>query len=157
MSWSGVILLLILPTGLFLWWKQKRIAIRWKGSSRIKWFDIHSVVGLFSFVFIFILAGTGVMIGFEKQTVPFFYKMTNSKPVKEPDIKVTHLVGAQPISPDSAMQIEKQTLPGALPFEINVPDTDVFMLFVVVILKTEHQEEEAGCMWINIQGRFYLV
>ena len=121
MSWAGVALLIILPTGLFLWWKQKRISFRKNVSSRIRWFDIHSVVGIFSFFFMIILAFTGVMIAFENKTVPMFYKLTNSKPIPRPNITITPRNDIQPISPDSAKQIAEKTLPGANVFAVNVP------------------------------------
>jgi uncharacterized iron-regulated membrane protein len=121
MSWAGVILLIILPSGLVLWWKQKRVTVRWKEKPRLVWFDIHSLIGVFSFTFLMILAFTGVMIGFENKTAPMFYQLTGSKPNEIPDLKITAPVNAKPISPDSAMQIARTTLPGVIPFTINIP------------------------------------
>lgn len=121
MSWAGVILLVILPSGVVLWWKQKRVAVRWKEKPRLVWFDIHSLVGIVSFIFLFILAFTGIMIGFESKTTPMFYQLTGSKPTEMPDAKIVAPANAKPISPDSAMQVARTALPGAAPFNINVP------------------------------------
>jgi len=121
MSWAGVILLIILPAGLMLWWKQKRMAIRWKEKPRLVWFDWHSLIGVTAFIFVTILAFTGVMIGFEDQTTPVFYKLTGSKPTASPDIKITPPVNAKQLSPDSALKIAGAALPGVLPFNINIP------------------------------------
>jgi uncharacterized iron-regulated membrane protein len=121
MNWTGVILLIILPAGLVLWRKQKRMAIRWKEKPRLVWFDWHSLIGVTAFIFITILAFTGVMIGFENQTTPMFYKLTGSKPTSQPDIKITAPVNWKQLSPDSALQIARAALPGASPFDINVP------------------------------------
>jgi uncharacterized iron-regulated membrane protein len=129
MSWAGVIVLIILPSGLVLWWKQKRVTIRWKEKPRLKWFDIHSLIGIISFIFILVLAFTGVMIGFESKTAPMFYKLTGSKPSLMPDIKIAAPVNQKSISPDNALQIARKALPGAAPFNINVPGaTDPYLI-----------------------------
>jgi len=121
MSWAGVILLIILPSGIVLWWKQKRIAIRWQAQARQVWFDMHSLIGLVSFIFLMILAFTGVMMGFENKATPMFYSLTGSKPSEMPDVKITVPANGKPISPDSALQLARAALPGVAPFNINVP------------------------------------
>jgi uncharacterized iron-regulated membrane protein len=121
MSWTGVMLLIILPSGLILWWKQKRVSIRAEGQSRQLWFDLHSMIGIFSFIFIMISVITGVIIGFENKTTPLLYKITSSKPIERPEIKIVAHPNVKPISPDSALQIVRLAMPGASPFDINVP------------------------------------
>jgi uncharacterized iron-regulated membrane protein len=121
MSWTGVILLVTLPSGLVLWWKQKRIAIRRDIPARLVWFDWHSLIGVVSFIFLMVLAFTGVMIGFGNKTIPMFYKLTGSKPTEMPDIKITAPINAKRITPDSAVQLARAALPGVMPFYIQVP------------------------------------
>jgi uncharacterized iron-regulated membrane protein len=137
MSWSGVILLIILPSGLILWWRQKRIAVRWNGQPRLVWFDIHSLTGVVSFTFLIIAAFTGVMIGFESKTVPLFYKLTGSKPTESTpgrptqmsDVKILAPPNSKQILPDSAIQIARKALPGTAPFNINIPaPTEPYMV-----------------------------
>ncbi|HVV54751.1 MAG TPA: PepSY-associated TM helix domain-containing protein, partial [Mucilaginibacter sp.] len=65
MSWAAVIMLLILPSGLVLWWKQKRVTIRKNSKGRQSWFDLHSMVGAFIFLLVLVPAFTGVIMGFE--------------------------------------------------------------------------------------------
>jgi uncharacterized iron-regulated membrane protein len=119
MSWAGVILLIILPSGLILWWKQKRFSIRWKEKPRLVWFDIHSMIGILVFIFLLVSSFTGVIIGFEDKTTPMLYSITGSKPTPMPDIKITMPPGGKSISPDSALQLARRALPGAVPFNIN--------------------------------------
>jgi uncharacterized iron-regulated membrane protein len=126
MSWAGVILLIILPAGLVLWWKQKRLAVRPGVQGRLVWFDLHSLVGVVSFILLMILAFTGVMIGFENKTTPLFYQLTGTKPSDMPDIKITAPPNTKPIPPDSAVQIACTALPGAAPFNINIPSATEF-------------------------------
>lgn len=129
MSWVGVAMLFILPSGLILWWKQKQITIRAGSKSRPFWFDLHSMVGVFAFLFIMVSIVTGVIIGFEDTTTPLLYKITGSKPSEQPDIKIVADSTKKELSPDSALLIAINALPGVTPFNINVPGaTDTYMI-----------------------------
>jgi uncharacterized iron-regulated membrane protein len=129
MSWAGVILLIILPAGLILWWRQKRFSIRKNAQARLVWFDIHSIIGIIAFVFLMIPAFTGIMIGFENKTVPLFYKLTASKANEMPDVKITAPANAKQISADSALNIARTALPGTAPININIPAaTEAYMI-----------------------------
>ena len=85
MSWAGVAMLFLALSGVYLWWPYKRVTIERRGSSKRFWFDIHAVVGIFSFVFLLVLAATGVIIGFERTTTPMLYKLTGSQPPRPPE------------------------------------------------------------------------
>jgi uncharacterized iron-regulated membrane protein len=118
MSWASVVMLLVLPSGLVLWWKQKRITIRKTSKGRQAWFDLHSMIGVFVFLFILVPTLTGVIMGFGKITTPLMYKITSSKPSQQPDTKIDIPAGGQMISADSAYHIAQQAIPGAAPFDI---------------------------------------
>jgi uncharacterized iron-regulated membrane protein len=121
MTWSGVTMLFLLPSGLYLWWPSKRTAIDWKASGRRVWFDVHSVVGIFSFIFLLLLTVTGVMIAFERTATPLFYSMTGSQPPQPHRFKVAALSGTAPITPDQALGIARSKWPHSEPSQINVP------------------------------------
>ncbi len=89
MSWAGVAMLFLLLSGLYLWWPLKRVTVQSSGPTMRFWFDLHSVVGIFSLVFLFLLTITGIIIGFDDKTIPFFYRMTGSEPSRPPRIQVT--------------------------------------------------------------------
>jgi uncharacterized iron-regulated membrane protein len=120
MSWAGVAMLILLCTGLYLWWPLKRVSISRNGPPRRFWFDLHNAVGIVSLVFLLLLTITGVMIGFDRTIVPWFYKMTNSEPSKQPVIPPPPANG-KPITPDQAIEIARNALPGAMPFLVNIP------------------------------------
>jgi uncharacterized iron-regulated membrane protein len=123
MTWSGVVMLFLLISGLYLWWPYQRVKIQW-GQWRMRtWLDIHNAVGIFSFVFLLVLAFTGVMIGFERQTTPLFYKLTGSRPSNEAAEPILSAPGGKAITPDQALEIARAALPGAAPFAINVPQS----------------------------------
>jgi uncharacterized iron-regulated membrane protein len=120
-TWAVVGLLILQLTGLFLWWKQKRLRIQWRKPSRRIWFDIHNSVGIVAYLFLLLLTITGLVMGFERQTTPFFYQVTGSQPGKGPDLDVPLSTGAAILPADSAVAIAKRALPGALPFNIPLP------------------------------------
>ena len=121
MSWAGVVTLLLLLSGLYLWWRSKRVFLSKGATGRRWWFDLHNVVGIFSFVFLLLLAVTGILIGFEQATNAMFYKLTGSQPAQVPRTFPQPPPGSKPISMDQALEIAHQALPGAAPFAIQVP------------------------------------
>ena len=120
-SWAGVGMLVLMISGLYLWWPVKRIAIDRRATGRRFWFDLHNATGIFSLAFLLILTITGLMIGFEETTVPAFYTLTGSQPSKAPGPPPAPPAGAKPITPDQAMEIARTAIPGTFPFQINVP------------------------------------
>ena len=90
-------------------------------SPRRFWYDLHSAAGIFSGVFLLALTVTGLIIGFDETTGPLLYKMTGSQPSQMPDPPAGPPPGARPITPDQAIAIARDALPGATPFLIIVP------------------------------------
>jgi uncharacterized iron-regulated membrane protein len=119
-SWAGVVMLFLLVSGLYLWWPLKRFKIGGKTSGRRFWFDLHNAIGVLSLLFLVALTFTGLMIGFEEHTQPMLYRLTASQPSQPPKVSPP-LPGATPITPDQAMQIAREAIPGTFPFQINVP------------------------------------
>jgi uncharacterized iron-regulated membrane protein len=92
---AGVEMLLMIPTGLWLWWKKKQVRISWKASwKRINW-DLHSAVGIYTIVFLLLATVTGFFISFEQ---PLFW-MTHSGPYERTP------------APHSALPAEASQLP----------------------------------------------
>lgn len=120
-SWAGVAALFLLLSGLYLWWPTKRVRVAWRSGERKSWFDLHNSIGVFSLVFLVVLALTGISIGFEDHSEPLYYKLTNSHPVERPNMKVAPQPGAKPISPDQALDIARAAMPGATPILVTAP------------------------------------
>ena len=121
-SCASLAIIFLLLSGLYLWWPLKRVRIRWSGTSRRSWFDLHNTVGMFSLLFLLILATTGAVMGFDEKTTPFFFKVTGSPPPSRPPrTSDPHPADAKPITPDQAVEIARAALPGATPFAIEVP------------------------------------
>ena len=118
-SWAGVLMLVLVISGFYLWWPVKRVSIAWTGGRRT-WFDVHNAVGVFAFVFLLLLALTGVVIGFESVTTPLLYKMTGSQPYGAGPA-VSPRPGMHMIPPDAAVAAAAAAIPGAAPVMISIP------------------------------------
>ncbi len=118
--WSGVVLIVVLLTGLYLWWPSRRVSITTGQSPFRTWFDVHNAVGACSFVFLFLLAVTGVAIGFDDISGPLAYRVTASAPPAPISLKVAAVAGSHPISPDRALEIARAAMPGATPFMVPI-------------------------------------
>jgi len=119
-KWAGVAMLLLLLSGLYLWWPVKRITIKRGATGRRFWFDLHNASGVFSLLFLLMLTFTGLIIAFEESSTPMLYHITGSEPSKAPPVPPPP-PGARPITPDQAMQIAASAIPGTFPFQINIP------------------------------------
>lgn len=120
---AALVLFVMLISGLYLWWPLKRIRVSWRGgAARRSWFDLHNTIGVVSLLVLLALCTTGIAIGFERTSTRLFYRMTGSQPAPRPDLHVAIPgVHAEQIGPDSAFAIARAALPGALPFEADVP------------------------------------
>lgn len=120
MSWAGVFMMALSVSGLYLWWPIKRVSIGRTARGRRFWFDLHNALGVYALLFLFVLALTGVVIGFEGWTTPLLYRMTGSQPYPG-GLSVTPVPGARVLTPDEALAIARDQLPGTTPVSVNVP------------------------------------
>ena len=112
-DYSGLALAIMVPTGVFLWWRIGRGRIKWSGSWFRVCFDLHNVVGIYAAIFLFTAAVTGVVIGFESVTKSI-YSITGSTQVWHsggPDS--TPVAGAVPIGIDKALEVARRQIPEA--------------------------------------------
>jgi uncharacterized iron-regulated membrane protein len=118
-AWSGLALVLLSCSGLYLWWPIKRVGVNWAQGGRRRWFDVHNAVGIACWILILLLSVTGSVIGFENATTPLFYRVTGSKPIAPP-AAVTPVPGARLITPDAALAVARAAMPGAAPIAVSV-------------------------------------
>ncbi|MET4545299.1 putative iron-regulated membrane protein [Pedobacter africanus] len=75
-KWSVVCFVVLLLTGLVLWWPKKwkrkqlkkRFSVKWNAKFKRLNYDLHNVFGFYSFLALMIIAGTGLMWSFELTT-----------------------------------------------------------------------------------------
>jgi uncharacterized iron-regulated membrane protein len=122
-KWAGAATLFLLLSGAYLWWPLRRFSIPRRGGGRRMWFDVHNTVGIASLGLLLLAALTGVVIGFEDTAVPLIYRATGTRPlaVYGRSTFTSTPAGAPAISPDRAVAIAREALPGADPISVNVP------------------------------------
>ncbi len=116
---AGVEMLLMIPTGIWLWWKKKQFEIGWKSSGlRINW-NLHSVVGIYTVLFFTLATITGFFISFEKP----LYWITKSGPLERvPVPRSTQPPGApQFVDLDAILRASDEALPNAVSVMIGFP------------------------------------
>lgn len=70
-GWSTVIMLLLIVTGLVVWLPKKwgklkqRLVVHWRGGKRRFTFDLHSTLGFYSALLLFVMAFTGLFWSFD--------------------------------------------------------------------------------------------
>jgi len=67
---ATLVFLVIVLSGLFLWWprnknnKRQKFSVKWKSKWRRRNFDLHSILGFYALVFALVFATTGLVWGF---------------------------------------------------------------------------------------------
>jgi uncharacterized iron-regulated membrane protein len=119
-SWVGLILLLMVASGLLLWLRDQRLTLKFKATNfKVPWYrtfhEAHQAIGIYASLFLIVASFTGILIGFsfgEK----FFYFITRSPlPPRMQAIGSTIVHGATPIMADQVLDIARRALPGATP------------------------------------------
>ena len=123
LRWSAVAMLFSLASGLYLWWPVKQAGIRGPWRSACFWSDLHSVVGIFCFLPLLVLAATGTVIGFDDQVASLLDKLAGSRSVhtSQSYTRSEGKPGAVQITPDQAVAIASAQLPGAVPYRVQMP------------------------------------
>jgi uncharacterized iron-regulated membrane protein len=117
---AGVIMLVILASGLVLWWRYKRFTVKRNVPLFRFMFDIHLATGIYSSLFLVFLSATGVIIAFEDSLLPWLYGVTGTAPTARQLPSRPH-EGALRISPEDAISAAKRALPGANPLDVEFP------------------------------------
>ena len=139
LKWAAGGLLFLLISGLCLWWPAKRMRIRGSMGSPKFWFDLHSAVGIFSFLPLLALAASGTILAFEDQLASVLGKPPDSHSVrvKPPQVRSDPRPNATEITPDEAVAIARRELPDALPYRVQMPGYGG--LYVIALEYMDHR------------------
>jgi uncharacterized iron-regulated membrane protein len=111
--------LLLVLTGILLWWPDKIATVRWSASWKRIVFDLHHVTGILAAVVLLIIAGSGVVMHYAPLS-NFMYSFDKSP---EPEVmdQSEALSGARAISVDSLYALATKALPGARVMFLTLP------------------------------------
>lgn len=137
-KWITVAALIVLLSGIWLWWPQMRFGIG-AGGGRPFWYDLHVTSGIVAAAFLVLLAVSGIVMGFGNASL--LYALTGSKPTVQPRIATRPHNATKAIPIDRAFAIGGQALPGATPFAIFGPTAQGTY---IVNARTPHDHDPAA-------------
>jgi uncharacterized iron-regulated membrane protein len=125
--WIDFAALVLLLSGIQLWWPLRRIWIprrpftsRYGQLGRRFWLDVHNSSGSLSFVFLIILVGTGAVLSCEGSVVSLIDRLSRHD-ASPPLVLVHPSVHMSYIAPDRALAIARAALPGTTPTRMQMP------------------------------------
>lgn len=130
---STLIFLLLIISGLYLWWprnknnKRQRFSIKWKAKWRRRNYDLHSVMGFYVLIFAFVFATTGLIWGFSWFKESVYFAFSGGKQTVdyyEPTSEIPKEQLLSPVQPvDQIWYKMLQEYPSADQIEIHLPET----------------------------------
>ncbi|HEX9458826.1 MAG TPA: PepSY-associated TM helix domain-containing protein [Thermoanaerobaculia bacterium] len=118
---SGLVMLFLVVSGVILWWKYRKVSIKWNASLFRVMFDVHNATGILSALFLLLLSLTGLAIAFNNPIARWTYKATGTRPIPR-SLPSVPRAGAAPIDPDDVLRIASAAEPGAKPSSIDYPE-----------------------------------
>ena len=110
---ASVFLLFLSCSGIILWWRSKLFTINWQANGKRLTFDLHNVFGLYSSLFLFVFALTGIALSWERPVSKLVDRLTHAAPeqktprISPPPLRVVAL------GPDALIAAGQAELPGA--------------------------------------------
>lgn len=128
---ATLIFVVLLITGLILWWprnkaaRKQRFRVKWDGTKKRRNYDLHNVLGFYVMFIALILAGTGLVWGFQWFAKGLHTAAGGEKELLyvEPQSTKMDREGAPKI--DLVWEQMKKEYPRAEILEVHVPDTDM--------------------------------
>jgi uncharacterized iron-regulated membrane protein len=109
----SLFLLFLSCSGIILWWRRKLFRINWRGSGKRINFDLHNVLGLWSSLFLFLFALTGVAMTWEGALNHLLNRVLPAGSMPERRRMSQPPPGAVALSPDAMVTAARAALPGA--------------------------------------------
>lgn len=119
--WSTIAAVFLILGGIYLWWRDKvwrvQLAASWK---RIN-FDLHHLLGITTFVVLFLMTATGVAMHYSIIGRAIGRLDRLSDPVPAPTPQSQPAPGAPVVSLDAAVRAGLAALPGTELISLNIP------------------------------------
>jgi uncharacterized iron-regulated membrane protein len=145
---STLIFLFILLTGFVLWWPKTKaklkqhLTLKWSASWKRINYDLHSVIGFYTAIFLFASAFTGLAWSFEWFNNGI-YKITGTENKRPEPPASTFVEGATPITFDRALETVQSLAPDAVYYTINRAK-DANASIAITVLSTDPVHEKAS-------------
>jgi uncharacterized iron-regulated membrane protein len=157
-SYAGLLLCLLVPTGLILFWQTRRTSIKWGASWFRVCFDAHHVIGLYASLFLLIAAFTGIMIGFDSGEKAIYAVTGSHRPTFTRPPSSKPAPGAMPITVDRAIEIAQGAIPNASLAGVFVPGNPKAAWTILLRVPEETSEAVHSAVTIDqFSGEVLLV
>jgi uncharacterized iron-regulated membrane protein len=144
-EFAGALVIILVPTGFILWWRAKRLHVKWSAAWYRISFDLHQSVGILVAVPLFALAMTGVLVAEEG----LFYKALRSPgPSRFPQVKSVPS-GEAAIGVDRAMEIARAAIPNATATELMLPLNPQSTYQIVLRVPEETSEAAHSVVFVD--------
>ena len=110
---ASIFLLFLSCSGIVLWWRRKLFSINWRGSGKRVNFDLHNVLGVFSSLFLFCFALTGIALTWDGAASNFINRFTPTGTMPGRPRMQPAPSSATPLGPDAIVAAAHAALPGA--------------------------------------------
>jgi len=137
-GWSAVILLFLCISGLFLWWRSKIFGINFQTSGPKFQYDLHSTVGVLSFLVMIAFALTGIVVHWERPAQKWASQLSHlpvRPAVPQPDAAAP---GALPLDPSRLVALAEAAVPGARATAMDLPDSTARPVLVIMKFPEDH-------------------
>jgi uncharacterized iron-regulated membrane protein len=143
---TGVLLFLVI-SGVYLWWPVKRARVKWSASARRVHFDLHNTAGIYSALFLVVLAVTGIAIHFDDRLEQFLHQKAGTARISRnvPSVVQDDLT---PITPDQAIQAALTEMPEARALLVVLPANA--QASYLVALRFPEDLTPGGRSWVNV-------
>lgn len=132
-SSATLLFLCLLISGLYLWWprnknnRKPKFTIKWQARWRRKNYDLHSVLGMYTALFAFVLLLTGLMWGFDWVRNGVYKTISGGASYQEyvePSSQIPQIHQAFTLEPlDSVYKIMRRDYPKAAWIELHLPES----------------------------------
>ncbi|PWK77681.1 putative iron-regulated membrane protein [Mucilaginibacter oryzae] len=155
-SISTLFFLVILITGVILWWPKtkaimkQRLKIKWGGSGKRLTHDLHIVTGFYTSIFLIIIAASGLVMTFKWANNTLFF-LTGSKVVGKEDFKAPLSVyqpGVKALSPELALASLSDNIANAESYSLKIP-RDTAATYSFSILKKGSAEAATDVYYVD--------
>lgn len=161
MGTSTLLFLFIMITGVVIWWPKtkallkQRTSIMWKAGWKRFSHDLHHALGIYSVVFLFIFAFTGLAWSFQWFN-DGIYKVTNSskEPIKPPVSTLTDTT--QRVSVDMVLADVYARVPNTVYYTINMPKDSAGVYGVTALSRTASHENATDNHYYDQYSGAYL-
>lgn len=110
---ASIFLLFLSCSGIVLWWRRKLFTISRQGSGKRINFDLHNVLGVFSSLFLFCFALTGIALTWDSAVNSLISKVMPSADMPRRPHLPEHAEGRVPLGIDAIVSAAHAALPGA--------------------------------------------